>query len=314
MAPDIVVTAGHCESTASHGASFSWKVDDIDSCGDVSLVFDFGNYPDKRAVDALTVVSCKKVIYREGSFPLFDLAVLRLAQPITDRETIDYRRDGRLAEGSSVLVAGHPGGLPTKLEPAAVLVGQFTYRLEIKGDILGGNSGGPAASLVGGAPLLEGIVSSGSETWDYTYDDQQGCYYAGVCEQDKHCSFFMEASSIAPIAGLLDYLRAPRVEAINANQPVSDLSGTKGSYRVYSFEVPASATSVQFNLSQGSGNADLSVRQGEVPTRLGNRGGSEGMTNNESITIRRHVAGTWWVSVYGRADYRGAQLIVTHTN
>ena len=95
--------------------------------------------------------------------------------------------------------------------------------------------------------------------------------------------------------------------------PATGLAGAQGAELQYTFQVPAGATSLTFQMSGGSGDADLYVRYGAAPTTgtydcrpyLGG--------NNEPCAMPNATAGTWYVMVRGYAAFANVTLVATYT-
>ena len=91
------------------------------------------------------------------------------------------------------------------------------------------------------------------------------------------------------------------------------ITGANNSQTFYTLQVPADATSLQFVLSGGSGDADMYVRFGSPPT-LSNwdcrpyRNGNE-----ETCTISNIQAGTYHVMLVGYNAYSNTTLTGTYT-
>jgi hypothetical protein len=90
------------------------------------------------------------------------------------------------------------------------------------------------------------------------------------------------------------------------------LSGPAGSWRGYTLSVPPGRAKVVFKITGGSGDADLYVRYGALPTTTlwdcrPYIGGNE-----ETCTIPSPAAGTWYVSVRGYNSYSGVTLTGDH--
>ncbi|MBB6094729.1 serine protease [Povalibacter uvarum] len=89
---------------------------------------------------------------------------------------------------------------------------------------------------------------------------------------------------------------------------VSNLSGGTGAELRYTMNVPAGATNLQFQISGGTGDADLYVRFGSAPTTstydcrpyLGG--------NSETCTIAAPQTGTYHVMVRGYSSFSGLTL------
>ncbi|WP_395377813.1 S8 family serine peptidase [Marinicella sp. W31] len=95
--------------------------------------------------------------------------------------------------------------------------------------------------------------------------------------------------------------------------PVAGLSGAQGSQTFYTLEVPAGATGLSFQLSGGSGDADLYVRFGSAPTTSSYDCRPYLGGNNETCDIATAQAGTYHVMVRGYSAYSGASLVGSYT-
>jgi hypothetical protein len=93
--------------------------------------------------------------------------------------------------------------------------------------------------------------------------------------------------------------------------PVSGLSGATGTNALYSIEVPAGASTLSITTSGGTGDLDLLVKRGQVPTAVVNDCSSGGGTNSESCTFSAPAAGTWYIRLQAFAAYSGATLVAT---
>jgi hypothetical protein len=93
------------------------------------------------------------------------------------------------------------------------------------------------------------------------------------------------------------------------NVPVTGLSGARSSQTFFKLTVPAGQASVVFQLSGGTGDADLYVRAGARPTTstFDCRPFLNG--NNETCTISNPAAGDYFVLINGFAAFAGATLV-----
>lgn len=89
---------------------------------------------------------------------------------------------------------------------------------------------------------------------------------------------------------------------------VSNLSGSSGAELRYTMNVPAGASNLQFQISGGSGDADLYVRFGSAPTTssFDCRPYLDG--NNETCTIGSPQVGTYHVMLRGYTAFSGVTL------
>jgi hypothetical protein len=87
------------------------------------------------------------------------------------------------------------------------------------------------------------------------------------------------------------------------------ISGTLGSQQFWTMTVPAGASNLQFQMSGGTGDADLYVRFGSAPTMTVYDCRPFASGNNETCSFPSPAAGTWHVMVVGDDPYSGATLV-----
>ena len=91
--------------------------------------------------------------------------------------------------------------------------------------------------------------------------------------------------------------------------PVTGLSAASGSDVVYTLEVPSGASNLNFQISGGTGDADLYVRRGSVPTDSSYDCRPYRAGNNESCSFASPGAGTWYVRVKAYQGFSGVSLV-----
>jgi hypothetical protein len=162
-----------------------------------------------------------------------------------------------------------------------------------------GDSGGPLVVNKGSDKVLAGIVSWGNGCADAAYPG----LYGRVSSFEGWIRGVMNGTPSTP--------STPSTEddatVLLSN---SGLSGARNSWRHFTVEVPAGASSFTATLSGGTGDADLFVRNGSRPTTSSYQCRSDGELNDELCTIERPAAGRWYVSVRGYARYSNASLQV----
>jgi serine protease len=89
---------------------------------------------------------------------------------------------------------------------------------------------------------------------------------------------------------------------------VSNLSGATGAELRYTMNVPAGATNLQFQISGGTGDADLYVRFGSAPTTSTFDCRPYLNGNNETCTIASPQTGTYHVMIRGYSSFSGLTL------
>lgn len=165
IAPDILVTAGHC------------VVDTFD-CREFKWVFDFNNKTEK--INKSNIYSCEKILDQdlyESRWKLQDFTVLKLNRPAQDRAPLKFRRKKRAKVGTELVIIGHPAGLPMKIsdnavikrmnkneifKPLSTLIKKHDY-FNANLDAYEGNSGSPVFNLK--TKLVEGILVRGGEDY-----------------------------------------------------------------------------------------------------------------------------------------------------
>ncbi|GAB2671607.1 S8 family peptidase [Arenimonas aestuarii] len=90
---------------------------------------------------------------------------------------------------------------------------------------------------------------------------------------------------------------------------VTGLSATQGNSLYYTLSVPSGASNLTFNLSGGTGDADLYVQFGSQPTDTSYICRPYLNGNNETCTIAAPSAGTYHVRVKAYSSFSGASLV-----
>ncbi len=183
IAPDILVTAGHCIESEDDCDNFKWV---------------FGYSEGMTSVNKDSVYGCKEVIKQkleETKFTIRDYAVIRLDRKVKGRSPLKYRKAGRPVFGTDLYVIGHPSGLPMKISDGATVKGwnaeerkspletllKRRFYLQANLDTYQGNSGSPVFNQETGK--VEGILIEGAE--DFVFDEQQGCHVSARRSNSK---------------------------------------------------------------------------------------------------------------------------------
>jgi V8-like Glu-specific endopeptidase len=169
---DLLVTAGHCVKNSFDCSGSAW-------------VFGFGvNSPDQQGheIPATEVYRCAEVIETVlDRATSDDYALIRLDRAVTGRSPLKVRTDGKITEGTEIVVIGHPTGLPTKVAAGAnVRDNSDSYFFVANLDTYGGNSGSAVFDAKTGT--VEGILVRGEN--DYVYDSSQGCQVSNHCTNE----------------------------------------------------------------------------------------------------------------------------------
>jgi hypothetical protein len=165
-----VVTAGHCVQSESDCSGNKW-------------VFDYlkGDSYFKESA----IYSCQEVIKTvlDGDTKN-DYAVIRLDRKVKGRKFFKIRSTGSIQKGTSLVVIGHPSGLPTKIADGST-VRDASDKVYFVADLdtFGGNSGSAVLSV--GEKLLEGILVRGDTDYKVVDHPEVGrCRVVNKCEQD----------------------------------------------------------------------------------------------------------------------------------
>lgn len=171
IAPNIVVTAGHCMNT-------------VQDCKKKKFVQNYAVTNDHLITDSHRVyeentASCIEILAREKN-PItgVDYAVLKLDKDLFSTHYFKVRTEGKVQDNAILTVLGYPSGLPLKFTENSVVRSNFgEYFFQMDADTFGGNSGSPVVDPKTG--VVEGILVRG-ET-DYELDRVAKCYRAKKC-------------------------------------------------------------------------------------------------------------------------------------
>ncbi|HYO51497.1 M4 family metallopeptidase [Archangium sp.] len=104
----------------------------------------------------------------------------------------------------------------------------------------------------------------------------------------------------------------PVVDPLTNGVALTGLSGSSGSKKFYSLEVPAGQPSVAFEISGGTGDADLYVRSGVVPSSSTYDCRPYKSGNAEVCSFTNPQAGTWYVMINAYSAYSDMTLKGTY--
>ena len=184
---DLLVTAGHCMTS-------------LRDCNENFWVFDY--LDETTNVSGGQVYACKEIVSQQLDSNGLDYAVIRLNRVVEGRRPLKFRTQGEIENNASLVVIGHPSGLPQKIADGAIVRDNsdeifFSANL----DTFGGNSGSPVFNAQNGK--VEGILVRGDT--DYVLTDEGGntCNTINYCP-DNGCGG-EEVTRITLVEGLPDY-------------------------------------------------------------------------------------------------------------
>jgi V8-like Glu-specific endopeptidase len=174
IAPDVIVTAGHCVESMEDADKYIWIFDYTTDRPHNSK----NRYITVPLRDQYTVKEILSAELSDNGSPI-DYSVLRLDRK-TDRDPYRFRTSGEIGLYNDVYMIGSPTGLPLKLVDNSYVV-NTTPSTWFKNSLDGfpGNSGGPVFNSTG---FIEGIHVRGAAeekqkilTSDYYYDSKCDC-------------------------------------------------------------------------------------------------------------------------------------------
>jgi|GEM_PF-467624 len=214
VAPDIVVTAGHCLST----------------CGSYAFLFGFQQV-DSLTPPALTVPDddiyfCSEIIDRVYAGE-YDHCVVRLDRPVVGRTPIPISRDELVPNGAPLVVVGHPVALPMKIAAGAEVKDNRPDLpwFQANTDTYGGNSGSMIVNT--DTWKIEGILVRGAP--DFVYDG--GCTASNVVPNTGNPGSGLEFEEISKI-GTVAHLIPELVNQMGEVRIGSDLYSCEGQVEV----------------------------------------------------------------------------------
>ena len=181
VGPDTIATAGHCMSG--------------NACSRLRFVFGFrldGANNVRSHVDADDVYRCSRVI--ASSTGSADYALVQLDRAVNGHDWLEVRSSGKVANNASLVLMGHPYGMPLKIAAGAtVRQNSASAWFGANLDSYSGNSGSP---VINTSTLdVEGILVRGNN--DFVY--RNGCYTSNVCP-NTGCPGFEESTRATEFA------------------------------------------------------------------------------------------------------------------
>jgi serine protease len=110
------------------------------------------------------------------------------------------------------------------------------------------------------------------------------------------------------MAFLNDGIQPPEETPLTNNVAISNLSDSTAGEKVFTLDVPANGQNLVFNLSGGSGNADMYMKFGSKPTASVFDCRSVNANNTETCTVAAPSVGRYYVGVRAAAAYSGLSI------
>ncbi|MGE3760029.1 MAG: serine protease [Pseudobdellovibrionaceae bacterium] len=187
VAPDLLVTAGHCMVTTgeshdeqnSYCEAFSWLFDyRANENGDTAT----------QSISSANLYGCKKIVYavREETPPFRDYALVQLDRDVTDRESLTLS-SSTVLPFDEVSMIGYPLGQPAVLSrDAFVLLNNPNAQSFITNlDAFEGNSGSP---VFNSRNEVIGLLTGGTPINSLRSDRTLACDRYNSCDEfGNHC-------------------------------------------------------------------------------------------------------------------------------
>ncbi len=161
ITPDIILTAGHCLHTQA-------------GCSETAVVFDYQS----RTLPRSSAYFCKEILYEVDTDNL-DLAFVRLDRKVKDRAPYNLKEIAVPKKGDSLVMIGHPSGLPQKITVGGITRGTDLYHIKASLDAFEYNSGSPVFERR--SMKFAGILVAGEE--DFVPQEPNTCSTAKVCPE-----------------------------------------------------------------------------------------------------------------------------------
>jgi uncharacterized membrane protein len=94
---------------------------------------------------------------------------------------------------------------------------------------------------------------------------------------------------------------------------VTGLSGAAASEQFYKIDIPAGQDTLEISTSGGTGDVDLYVRKGSLPTTTSYDYRPYKVGNNETVDVNNPAAATWYIMLKGYSSYSGVTLKATYS-
>ena len=129
-----------------------------------------------------------------------------------------------------------------------------------------------------------------------------GRWWLAVVNYDSSASYSVKATTSG----------GNTITSLQNGVPVTGLSGASGSGPSFSITVPTGARNLVISTSGGTGDVDLFVRLGQVPTTSTYDCSSTSTSNSESCSGSTPSAGTYYVLLNGYTAYSGVTLTASY--
>lgn len=174
-------------------------------------------------------------------------------------------------------------------------------------------------SMSGGTGNADLYIKKGSKpttsSWDYRPIQANNTESISIGGSTVPGTWYVMIRGTAAYSGvtlLADYSVSNAVILLTNGVAVKDISASQGGAKYFKIEVPAGQTKLEIAISGGTGDADLYVRRGSLPTTAEFDYRPYLPGSNESVTVNNPPAGTWFIMVRAYQTFSGLTLLATY--
>lgn len=174
-------------------------------------------------------------------------------------------------------------------------------------------------SMSGGTGNADLYIKKGSKpttsSWDYRpiqANNTESISIGGSTVPGTWYVMIRGTTAYSGVTLLADYSVSNAVILLTNGVAVKDISASQGGAKYYKIEVPAGQTKLEIAISGGTGDADLYVRRGSLPTTAEFDYRPYLPGSNESVTVNNPPAGTWFIMVRAYQTFSGLTLLATY--
>ncbi|MEN6427183.1 MAG: pre-peptidase C-terminal domain-containing protein [Phycisphaerales bacterium] len=174
-------------------------------------------------------------------------------------------------------------------------------------------------SMSGGTGNADMYIKQGTKpttsSWDYRPITSTNTESVSIGSTALSGTWYVMIKGTAAYSGvtlLADYSVSNVVTTLVNGVAVNGISGTQTLVKYYKIDVPSGQTKLEIQMSGGTGDADLYVRHGFLPTTADYDYRPYLTGNNESVTVNNPTAGTWYIMIRGREAFSGVTLLATY--
>ncbi|SEL94242.1 serine protease [Colwellia chukchiensis] len=169
--------------------------------------------------------------------------------------------------------------------------------------------------MVGGTGDADLYVKFGSAPTSTSYDCRP--YKSGNTEscpinQAQEGTYYVHLVAYSAFSGVNLTGSFTQGSTSGGSASVADISVAKGAWTYYTIDIPSGMSTVNFAMSDGTGDADLYIRRGTKPTSTSYDCRPYKAGNNESCTFNSPIADTWHIGIFGYSAASGVNLAVTY--